>query len=61
MTVIDGHLRVRPRPKGQLPVQVDALFESIAKFYRGKAVGIVLSGALSDVPRASAPSGRRAA
>jgi two-component system CheB/CheR fusion protein len=47
MTVIDGHLRVRPRPaKGS--VQIDALFSSIAEYYGAKAVGVVLSGALSD-------------
>ncbi|HEY0463708.1 MAG TPA: chemotaxis protein CheB [Polyangiaceae bacterium] len=48
MTVIDGHLRVRPRPKGYLSVQIDALFESLAEFYGPKAVGVVLSGALDD-------------
>lgn len=48
MTVIDGHLRISPRPDDFWPRQVDALFHSIAKFYRDKAVGIILSGALSD-------------
>ncbi len=48
MTVIDGHLRVCPRPKGHWSRQVDALFGSVAKYYRDKAVGIVLSGGLSD-------------
>ena len=48
MTVIDGHLRVRPRPEGKGSVQVNALFRSVAEYYRGKAVGVVLSGALSD-------------
>jgi two-component system CheB/CheR fusion protein len=48
MTVIDGHLKIRPRPDGFWPRQVDALFHSVAKFYRDKAVGIILSGALSD-------------
>jgi len=48
MTVIDGHLRVRPRPKGHFSVQIDALFESLAKFYGSKSVGVVLSGALYD-------------
>jgi two-component system CheB/CheR fusion protein len=48
MTVINGHLRVRPRPEGYFAVQVDALFASIAEFYGDKAVGVVLSGALSD-------------
>ena len=48
MTVIDGHLRVRPRPKGYGSVQIDALFGSIAEYYGDKAVGVVLSGALRD-------------
>jgi two-component system, chemotaxis family, CheB/CheR fusion protein len=48
MTVIDGHLRVRPRPPGHGAAQIDALFESIAEYYGSKAVGVVLSGALRD-------------
>jgi two-component system, chemotaxis family, CheB/CheR fusion protein len=48
MTVVDGHLRVRPRPKGHFSVQIDALFESLAEYYGSKAVGVVLSGALHD-------------
>jgi len=48
MTVIDGHLRVCPRPSGHWSRQVDALFRSVAKYYRDKAVGVVLSGGLSD-------------
>jgi two-component system, chemotaxis family, CheB/CheR fusion protein len=48
MTVIDGHLRVRPRPEGYGSVQVNALFASVAEYYREKSVGVILSGALSD-------------
>lgn len=48
MTVIDGHLRVRPRPEGHWSVQVNALFCSLAEYYREKSVGVILSGALSD-------------
>jgi two-component system CheB/CheR fusion protein len=48
MTVIDGHLRVCPRPDGHWSRQVDALFRSVAKYYRDKAVGVILSGGLSD-------------
>ncbi len=48
MTVIDGHLRVSPRPEGSWPRQVDTLFQSLAEYYRDKSVGIILSGALSD-------------
>lgn len=48
MTVIDGHLRVRPRPSGYFSAQIDALFQSVAEFYGDKAVGVVLSGALYD-------------
>jgi two-component system CheB/CheR fusion protein len=48
MTVIDGHLRLCPRPKGPWSLQVNALFSSVAQYYREKAIGVVLSGALSD-------------
>ena len=48
MTVIDGHLLVRPRPEGARSIQVDALFRSVAEYYREKAIGIILSGRLSD-------------
>jgi two-component system CheB/CheR fusion protein len=48
MTVIDGHLRLSPRPEGPWPRQVDALFQSLAKYYGQKSIGVVLSGALSD-------------
>jgi two-component system, chemotaxis family, CheB/CheR fusion protein len=48
MTVIDGHLRLRPRPKGHWSLQVDALFGSVAEYYREKGIGVILSGALSD-------------
>ena len=48
MTVIDGHLRICPRPEGHWSLQVNALFRSVAEYYRDKAVGVILSGALSD-------------
>ncbi|MEO6602118.1 MAG: chemotaxis protein CheB [Polyangiaceae bacterium] len=48
MTVIDGHLRLRPRPEGHESAQINALFRSIAEYYGDKAVGVVLSGALQD-------------
>jgi two-component system, chemotaxis family, CheB/CheR fusion protein len=48
MTVIDGHLRLCPRPKGPWSLQVDALFASVAEYYREKGIGVILSGALSD-------------
>lgn len=48
ITVIDGHLRVCPRPEGRGSLQVNALFRSVAEYYRDKAVGVILSGALSD-------------
>jgi two-component system, chemotaxis family, CheB/CheR fusion protein len=48
MTVIDGHLRVRPRPDGPWSVQVDALFGSVAEYYRTRGIGVVLSGTLKD-------------
>ena len=48
MTVIDGHLRVRPRPKGHGAAQINALFQSVAEYYGRKSVGVILSGALRD-------------
>lgn len=48
MTVIDGHLRIRPRPNGHWSLQVDALFDSVAEYYQEKGIGVILSGALSD-------------
>src|SRR5882724_3666467 len=48
MTVIDGHLRLRPRPPGAGGVQVDLLFRSLAEYYREKAVGVVLSGGATE-------------
>lgn len=48
LTVIDGHLRICPRPEGPWSLQVNALFRSVAEYYRDKAVGVILSGALSD-------------
>lgn len=48
MTVIDGHLRICPRPEGPWSLQVNALFRSVAEYYRDKAVGVILSGGLSD-------------
>lgn len=48
MTVIDRHLRLAPRPEGFWARQVDALFCSLAEYYRERAIGVVLSGALSD-------------
>lgn len=48
MTVLDGHLRLSPRPEDFWPRQVDALFLSLAEYYRDKSVGIILSGSLSD-------------
>ena len=44
MTVIDGHLRVRPRPKGDFSVQIDALFRLLPSSTAMKAVGVVLVG-----------------
>jgi two-component system, chemotaxis family, CheB/CheR fusion protein len=48
MTVIDGHLRICPRPEGPWSLQVNALFRSVAEYYRDRAVGVILSGALND-------------
>lgn len=51
MTVIDGHLRIHARPPGNSNLCVDALFSSLAEYYRSKAVGVVLSGCLADGTR----------
>jgi two-component system, chemotaxis family, CheB/CheR fusion protein len=49
MFVIDGCLRVGPRPPGrQHDVPVDHLFESMAEQYRERAIGVILSGGGSD-------------
>lgn len=50
MTVIDGRLRVQPRPPAgtQAPGPVDALFLSVADQYGDHAVGVVLSGSGHD-------------
>jgi two-component system CheB/CheR fusion protein len=49
MTVVDGSLRVVPRPaeKG-VDAPVDRLFESLAEQYKEKAIGVVLSGSGHD-------------
>jgi two-component system CheB/CheR fusion protein len=44
MTVMDGHLRICPRPESHWSLQVNALFRSVAEHYRDKAVGGILSG-----------------
>jgi two-component system, chemotaxis family, CheB/CheR fusion protein len=49
MTVIDGNLRVVPRPTDQgADAPIDRLFESLAEQYKDKAIGIVLSGSGHD-------------
>src|SRR5882724_7731504 len=48
MTIVNGHLRVRPRPPGPSGIQVDLLFRSLAECYRERAVGVVLSGGAKD-------------
>jgi two-component system CheB/CheR fusion protein len=47
MTVLDGHLRVRPRPNGATGA-IDSLFSSMAEHYRDEAVGVILSGSGHD-------------
>jgi two-component system CheB/CheR fusion protein len=50
MTVLDGFLRVVPRPPAEHGVDapIDRLFESLAEQYKEKAIGIVLSGSGQD-------------
>jgi two-component system CheB/CheR fusion protein len=49
MTVIDGCLRVAPRPADRgYDAPIDRLFASLADQYREKAIGVVLSGGGSD-------------
>ena len=47
VTVLDGHLRVRPRPAGG-DGAIDSLFSSMAEQYRDGAVGVILSGSGHD-------------
>jgi two-component system CheB/CheR fusion protein len=49
MTVVDGHLRVVPRPPDLgADTPIDWLFESLADQYKEKAIGVVLSGSGHD-------------
>jgi two-component system CheB/CheR fusion protein len=49
MTVVDGYLRVGPRPPDHgSDAPVDRLFQSLAEQYKEKAIGIVLSGSGHD-------------
>jgi two-component system CheB/CheR fusion protein len=47
--VVDGHLRLTPRPpRDGAPTVIDACFASLAEAWRERAVGVVLSGNGSD-------------
>ncbi len=49
MSVIDGHLRVQPRPPPRVNnLPIDHLFDSMAQQYGAHAIGVVLSGGGSD-------------
>jgi two-component system, chemotaxis family, CheB/CheR fusion protein len=51
-TVNDGELRLVARPKGsERELPIDLFFESLAEQHGGGAVGVVLSGTLSDGAR----------
>lgn len=48
MTLVDGRLRLQPRPGTGLSLPIDGFFESMAKELGSRAIGVVLSGTGSD-------------
>jgi two-component system CheB/CheR fusion protein len=52
---VDGmHLRLTPKVPRTLTLPIDVFFESMAKEYQGRSVGVVLSGTGSDGTRGAA-------
>lgn len=48
MTIMDGRLRLQPKPGTGLSLPIDGFFESMAKELGPRAIGVVLSGTGSD-------------
>ena len=49
LTVIDGHLQLRPRlPKNERNMPIDVFFASLAEVHQSRAIGVVLSGTATD-------------
>jgi two-component system CheB/CheR fusion protein len=49
VTVTDGAFRLVSRPKGSVrELPIDLLFESLAEHFKSAAIGVILSGTLSD-------------
>ena len=46
--VIDGHIKLIPRPMTSSPITIDILFSSLAEKHKDNVVGIVLSGNAHD-------------
>jgi two-component system CheB/CheR fusion protein len=42
--VIDGHIKLIPRPKGGTAITIDVLFSSLALTHKGNVVAVILSG-----------------
>ncbi len=52
MIVIDGHIKLTPRPKGYVVnLPIDIFFASLAEKHKDSAIGIILSGNASDGTR----------
>lgn len=50
--VIDGHVKLTPRPKDKLiNLSIDVLFSSLAETHKENVIGVVLSGAANDGTR----------
>lgn len=48
LTVDDGRLRLKPRPKNKKSLPIDLFFTSLAEVHGVHAIGVVLSGTASD-------------
>jgi chemotaxis methyl-accepting protein methylase/signal transduction histidine kinase/chemotaxis response regulator CheB len=46
--VIDGHIKLIPRPNNSSAISIDILFESLATTHKENVIGIILSGNASD-------------
>lgn len=49
LSILDGKLKLQPRPKTRTPHQpIDSFFEALAVDHHERAIGVVLSGTASD-------------